>query len=178
MSRSYYDPRTPTEEEEAEYYYQNNPHHVRPMARVQYGINAGPENPRRGMNPNQYGSPIGPQRESAAAKAARFGRGVREAGQAVSDAGRAAMENTGIQPMTAGVREYAGRMGTGAQERSPGSRQQYPVPAAVDQTSVIHPGNKLYVIEGSILAAGGGVKKPRPPQQRGPKPGFGNDPGF
>lgn len=116
----------------------------------------------------------------AAGTASGFARGVHGAAR---DAGRDAMTETGIGPMNAGVREYSGRMGSGfgatgaGVPRSARSREQANVPEAVPQTSVIHPGNKLYVIEGSILAAGGGVKKPRQPEQR--KPGFGGfDPGL
>ena len=57
-------------------------------------------------------------------------------------------------------------------------------PQQVNQGSVLHPGTRLYVIEGSMVASGGGQrinKEPRQRQRRGPggaMPGFGNDPGL
>jgi hypothetical protein len=171
-------PADATDEEEVEHYYQNNPHHARPAAVKQYAFPAGPQNPRQGMNPNQYRGPVGPQQQTFAQKAVRYGKAAAEAGRGVNDATRAAIGNTGIQPVESGVRGYAARMNSGGVARSPQSREQY-AGAPVDQTSVMHPGNKLYVISGTILASGNpSAPQKKPKQTRGPSPGFGNDPGF
>lgn len=59
---------------------------------------------------------------------------------------------------------------------APANNQQQPV----NQGSVLHPGNRLYVIQGSMIASGGGTaREPRPRRQSRPvNPGFGNDPGL
>jgi len=91
-----------------------------------------------------------------------------QVGHAVAQGARDASRMTGVD-------QYAARMNAPrGTPRSARHQEQYQnVPASVGQTSTIHPGNKLYVIEGRILAATSGAPKQRPPQQgRSVRPGF------
>jgi hypothetical protein len=85
----------------------------------------------------------------------------------------------------AGVRAHAQRVnsydpGFGGHTRPPVTNNIASQPQVeVNQGSVLHPGNKLYVIEGSLLASGGGKRSSEPRRQRrAANPGFGNDPGL
>jgi hypothetical protein len=151
--------REPTQEEEIEYYYKNNPH------------------PHTGVNPNQYPQPAGPAKPTKIQRAAQL---VANAARGTAAVANATVRGAHDASRMTGMDQYAARMNSGAIARSPNSRAQHQnVPASVNPTSVIHPGNRLYVIEGSIIASGGAPKQQRPPQQkRVATPGFGDDPGF
>jgi hypothetical protein len=49
--------------------------------------------------------------------------------------------------------------------------------AQVNQGSSLHPGNRIYVMEGSIVASGG-MRGTQRRTERRHRPGFGNDPGL
>ena len=165
------------ESDEADYYYRNrNPHEgVNPN---QYPSGAGPANPRGGMNPNQYDQPIGPQRPPSAMD--RIVQGAKAAHRAGAGF---AQEFQGTSPRNSEQRER--------QQYTRGMNRDVPAPVnygvssqgpPVNEGSVLHPGNRLYVIEGSMLASGGrgaaqGERRPRAPR-RVANPGFGNDPGL
>jgi hypothetical protein len=152
--------REPTDEEEVEHYYKNNPH------------------PHAGVNPNQYPQPAGPAKPTKTQRAvqlvANATRGTVAVVSATAQGAHDASRMTGVDQWAYRVNAPHGK------PRSQQAQERYQnVPGAVGQTSVMHPGNKLYVIEGRILAASGAPKQQQPQQQRRKiNPGFGDDPGF
>ena len=114
-------------------------------------------------------------------EARRVGRAVvagartaREAGHAVGEGIRAAGESSG-------ARDWAQRTNTGFNAYQPPQAAQR---VASPQVPVVAPGNRLYVIQGSMIATGGGMRgKLRRRGEGGgggieARPGFGNDPGM
>jgi hypothetical protein len=88
-------------------------------------------------------------------------------------------------PTGRAVRDYAQRMNAPGADNFGGSSSgrprvqrpaQQPI-AGVNPGSSLHPGQRLYVISGSILASGGGQKSPEERRKRrgpgGANPGFG-----
>jgi len=182
------------EEEEAEYYYEHHPGAVRPRAQKQHAKPIGPvQQPHYGVNPNQYASPAGPaqvnpnQYASPAGPARptameRIKRGAGSSARVIADT--AAGVSDGVRqfdnnPMGKSLHQWADRHN--APQGRAGNNQEPPV----HPSSVMHPGHKLYVIEGSIIMSGGGQKAPEERQRRrgrgglgGANPGFGNDNGL
>lgn len=115
-------------------------------------------------------------KESAAGRAVISG--VR-AGETVAEA----VDSVGRSHGAREIREYGQRMnssdtlgGSSSPPRARAMRQQPQV--QVNQGSSLHPGNRIYVMEGSIIASGGAKAAPRQSSGKKFTPGFGNDPGM
>jgi hypothetical protein len=107
----------------------------------------------------------------AAEKIAGYGRQAYGAGQEVHDA----FARAGVYPVYTGVREYAGRMNVSAPPKTARSRAYYAA-APVNQTSAMHPGNSIIVMQGRVLASTQTARQaPRQPPRR---PAFGFDDGM
>lgn len=181
------------EEEELEYYDQHHPH------------------PHGKVNPNQYPAPAGPARppsamdrivnasKSISKKVRDFDQGP--TGQAIRNHAQRLNSQSGIQPFTAGAQQQpqSRRSRQAASQQQPQQRvnpmTQYgrfvsdqPNAPPVHETSVMHPGNRIYVIQGTVIASGSAG--PKQPQQQQPRRrqfsvglgsgdgGFGNDRGL
>jgi hypothetical protein len=145
-----------TPEEQAEY-----------EAEAEYSRNHQPINIPDKRKPTAY------ERISSGARAVR--RGGAEVANVVS--------GIGASPGARMVRGYAERMN--ASDTMTGGYRGYQGPIASqpqpNQGSIVHPGNRLYVIEGSMLATGSGQRQERKKRGSGGLgiiPGFGNDPGM
>ena len=160
-----------------------------PINSKQYNAPIGPEQQQTAhYDPNQYAQPAGPARPTTYQK---IRQSVRNAAEPVASAANAAYD-AGAQAQAVGhaigqnPRLKAMRNQDGftapvqAAPRSPTSRQQYPN-APVEQTSTMHPGNHLYVIQGTMISSKSTEpKQPRQPRRRSWQTGGlgGDDPGF
>jgi hypothetical protein len=126
-----------------------------------------------------YHEEMAAYRPPSALQRARAGANtVREAARA----GLGAAYDAGRDTMNTGVGQFAARHGISAAPRSPQSRAQY-AGAPVNESSIMHPGNKLLVVEGRVLASAAGARQaPRQPAERRRRPpanpGFGEDNGL
>lgn len=166
MSRS-------SEEEEAEYYYKRHPG-VNPR---QYAQPAGPANPHEGVNAHQYAQPAGPQRQSATERIVAAAKGInqhlKEHAQRINS-----------QPDN-GFRGGSGARGRAQQGgNSMAGYARFSNDAPVNEESTMHPGHRIIVVEGSVLASARtpGSAPAQPRRRRsggmGGDSGFGNDRGL
>jgi hypothetical protein len=190
------------EQEEADYFFEQHPEAERPRAQKQYSKPIGPvQQPHYGVNanqyasaagpaqvnPNQYASPAGPARPSTmdrivgaarnmGAQVQKFDQG--STGQAIRKHAERLNQQDG----------FGGSGSRGQPRENPASRYARFTndnPEPVNQGSVMHPGHRIIVVEGSVIASARAPgTEPRESRRRGrgglggANPGFGEDRGL
>lgn len=100
---------------------------------------------------------------------------AREAAATVAGYGRQVSEGARSASRKSGLDEWAARMNAGAPATTPRSRSYY-AGAPVNETSSMHPGNSIIVMQGRVLASSQTARQaPRQPPRR---PAFGFDDGM